>query len=302
MNESIDFDVWGCRGSRSLIPPRSRFGNNTSCYSLLDDEDLVILDGGRGLGALGHAMIGDGRFQGVRRIHVLVSHSHLDHWEGLKDAEWFWEPNGRLDFSLYAPPQALAAIRQGYQHPSYVPLETLAQGKLDSIQVHPLRLEGALTVGGWSVETFPLNHYSGSGAGRQMLDAFGFLLGRSGGPAVAYLCDHEPTEETRNMEDRVLSRAHLAVVDAHFESIRQHAFGHGSVEHAAGVARRHTGVTVIAAHHGPTFTDAGILAASREHANGLENFHLAAEGSTYRWRPGEGAFRRLEGSPTSGSL
>jgi len=295
MNESIDFDVWGCRGSRSLIPRRSRFGNNTSCYSLLDQEDLVILDGGRGLGALGHAMNGDGRFQRVRRIHVLVSHSHLDHWEGLKDAEWFWEPIGRLDFSLYAPPQALAAIRQGYEHPSYVPLETLAQGKLDSIQVHPLRLDGALNLGGWSVETFPLNHYSGSGAGRQMLDAFGFLLGRSGGPAVAYLCDHEPTEETRSMEDRVLSRAHLAVVDAHFENIRQHAFGHGSIESAALVARRHSGLSVIASHHGPTSTDAGIEAALRQHGGGLANLHLAVEGTTYRWMVEDRAFRRVKG-------
>jgi hypothetical protein len=94
-----------------------------------------------------------------------------------------------------------------------------------------------------------------------MLDAFGFLIGRSGGPAVAYLCDHEPTEETRSMEDRVLSRAHLAVVDAHFESVCLHAFGHGSIESAALVPRRHSGLSVIASHHGPTFTDAGIEAA-----------------------------------------
>lgn len=294
MKASIDFDIWGCRGSRSLVPPRSRFGNNTSCYSLLNGENLFILDGGRGLGALGYAMGRQPRFQRVRRIFVLVSHSHLDHWEGLKDAEWFWDRNGRLDFRLFGPPQALAAIRRGYEHPSYVSLETLAQGKLHSIEVHPLRLGRTLDLAGWSVETFPLNHYSGSGARRQRVDAFGFLLQQGGGPAVAYLCDHEPTADTRSMEDRVLRRAQIAVLDAHFDSIRQHAFGHGSVENAAQVARRHSGLTVIAAHHGPTLTDAGIRAASRQHAHGLANFHLAVEGTTYRWYPKKREFKRLK--------
>jgi ribonuclease BN (tRNA processing enzyme) len=290
---SVDFDIWGCRGSRSLVPPRSHFGNNTSCYSVLDRQNLFILDGGRGLGALGHAMKLQPRFQRVRRIHVLVSHSHLDHWEGLKDAEWFWERNGALGLEIFGPEQALSAIRRGYQHPSYVPLETLAKGKLASIAVHRLRHGRLLSVGGWSIQTFPLNHYSGGGARRQVLDAFGFLLTRRRGPAVAYLCDHEPTSETRAMEDRVLRRANLAVLDAHFASIRSQAFGHGSVEHAAEVARRHSQLTVIAAHHGPTFSDAGIRAASRWHANGLRNFHLAVEGTTYRWRGKEGTFRRL---------
>src|SRR4030095_9600094 len=85
-----EFDVWGCRGSRSLIPHYSTVGNYTSCYSVLYGRELFVLDGGRGLAALGQALFETKRFSKVRRVHLLLSHAHMDHWEGIKDAEWFW--------------------------------------------------------------------------------------------------------------------------------------------------------------------------------------------------------------------
>src|SRR6266496_1744292 len=86
-SEATEFEVWGCRGSRSFLPFRSSIGNNTSCYSLLHGPDLVVLDAGRGLAALGWAMARRAALRRVQRVHVLVTHAHLDHWEGLKDAE-----------------------------------------------------------------------------------------------------------------------------------------------------------------------------------------------------------------------
>jgi ribonuclease BN (tRNA processing enzyme) len=290
----IDFDLWGCRGSRSLVPARSVYGNNTSCYSILDGDQLLVLDAGRGLAALGDALSREPRFRRVRRLRLLVSHAHLDHWEGLKDAGWFWEGGRRLEVTVSGPPQALAAIRAGYRHPSYVPLEVLADGRLAALDFSPLQLGRAVRISRWTLRSFLLNHYSGSGRRRRFLQAYGFQLTRPGGPQIAYLCDHEPTPVTRALEQRLLAGAHLAVLDAHFADVAEHAYGHGSIEHAAGVARSRPAALILAGHHGPLATDERIAGALGRHGRGLDNLEPAVEGTTYRWSAARRSFSRVQ--------
>lgn len=281
---AIEFDVWGCRGSRSVVPPVSAIGNHTSCYSLHDSEDLFVFDAGRGLLSLAEAVLGDTRYSAsVRRVHILVSHAHLDHWEGLKDALWFWKRANGLDLTLYAPQEALRAIRLGYAHPSYVPLGRLATGTLASYAERKVLVGRPLRIGGWTVLPFHLNHYSGMPDSKQHLDAVGFRLEREGGPVVAYLCDHEPCPETADIEQRATHGASLAVYDATYADVKSHAFGHGSQEHAASVARRLPETLVLAAHHNGTASDSTIRSTFRRHGTGAPNFAVAVEGRGYRW-------------------
>jgi phosphoribosyl 1,2-cyclic phosphodiesterase len=284
-----EFEVWGCRGSRSFLPLRSAIGNNTSCYSLLHGADLVVLDAGRGLAALGWAMSRRAALRKVERVHVLVSHAHLDHWEGLKDAEWFWRKLG-LDVRILASAQAVGAIQTAYGHPLYVNLELLAAGRLRSMQYQTLEAGDTWATDGWAFETAPLHHYSGEDHDRQWLDTLGFRVTAPDGATLGYLCDHEPHEGTRDVEERLLRGSHLAVYDAHFADIAQHAHGHGSQEHASRMAREHPSVTVLAGHHGPTLSDGEIRAAYRRHRRGLPNFRLAVEGAAWRFDRRRSAF------------
>jgi len=290
MKPRIYFDVWGSRGSRSLVPPFSRIGNRTSCYSLLRGPELLVLDAGLGLAALTHAMSAQKRFHGVRAVHVLVTHAHMDHWEGLKDADWFWVRNDGLEVTLHGTDEALNAIRSGYSHPLYVPLERLAEGKLRQLKSRTLRADERIRLGDWSIETCALNHYSGAGRRRLFLDTVGYRISAEGGPNLAYLSDHEPTAHTRETERRMTRDGHLVVLDAHFPDIAQHAFGHGSQEHAAIVARESPGTLVLAGHHGPAFSDAQIERSRRRHGRGLPNLDLAVEGRTYVWDAARKAF------------
>ncbi len=286
----IHFDVWGCRGSRSLFPRRSNVGNATSCYSVLCGQDLFVFDAGRGLALLSHALGSQGRFQEVKRLHVLITHAHMDHWEGLKDADWFWDKGNGLEVCISAPAEALGAILSGYGHPSYVPLGLLSAGTLAHLEYRTVGSGQRRRISGWTVRTGPLNHYSGEGEGIQLLDTVGYRLSSKSGPTVVYMCDHEPTAKTARSEARLLEGAHLALLDAHFPDIRDHRYGHGSQEHAAHLAKDRPDTLILAGHHGPTLTDPQIRAASRRHGRGVTNFHVATEGRTYLWDARRKAF------------
>ena len=289
----VHFDVWGCRGSRSFLPARSRVGNSTSCYSLLRGDHVFVFDAGRGLSALGEAMESDGSaFAGVRFVEVFVSHAHCDHWEGLKDVGWFWRRGNGLEVTIHGTAEALEAIDGGFAHPSYVPLDILAQGTVAGFRRSPVAPRERRAGRGWVVDTFPLNHASGRGATRKALDTLGYRLRLDDGPTVAYLLDHEPVPETLEMELEMLAGTHLAVYDAHFAAIADQTFGHGSQEHAGNMARRHPGLTVLAGHHGPMYTDEMLKANLRVYGAGAPGLKLAVEGQGFEWNGRSGRFQR----------
>ena len=292
-SRAIQFDVWGSRGSRSLVPPQSRIGNYTSCYSVLDGRDLFALDAGRGLAALAHAVGTQARFRNVARLHVLVTHAHVDHWEGLKDADWFWLRRSRLAITVFGPREALDAIRAGHAPPSYVPLGVLARGMNARLSYRALRSGATRAIGRWTVRTEALNHFSGDGSWRRRLDTIGYRLAVPGGPTVAYISDHEPSAGMAAAEARLVKGADLAVYDAHFSEVREQTYGHGSHEHSARVARTSPATLVLAGHHCPACSDDQIRGALRRHGRGLRNYRLAIEGRTYVWDPLKAGFRPL---------
>jgi ribonuclease BN (tRNA processing enzyme) len=289
----VEVEIWGARGSRSLTPPVSKIANYTSCYSIRSGSDLFVLDGGRGLGVLSHRVSTDPRFSGVERIHLLLSHSHMDHWEGLKDASWFWRNGNGLKLRILGAREAIDAVDRGYGHPAYVPLSILASRTLKQLEFSTLDVGANFRARGWSIRTFELNHYSGAGEQRNRLDTLGYRLRTPEGLTLSYLCDHEPTDATGPLERRMIEGAHIAIVDAHFANRAQHAYGHGSQEHAAELARRHPETLVLAAHHGPTESDGEIRKAWKRHGKGLRNYALAEEGLRLSWNPRSNRLSRL---------
>jgi phosphoribosyl 1,2-cyclic phosphodiesterase len=294
----VEFEIWGARGSRSLSPPVSSIANYTSCYSVRAGADLFVLDGGRGLGVLSRSLSAEARFRGIERVHLLLSHSHMDHWEGLKDAEWFWTNGNGLQLFVLGAEEAIETVRRGYGHPAYVPLEVLALRTLRRLHFSTLAVEETRRIRGWKLETFALNHYSGGGKSKNRLDTLGYRLRSPQGFVIAYLCDHEPSPATARDEECMLEGAHLALIDAHFADRVQHAYGHGSQEHAASLAKRHPGTLVLAAHHGPTYDDHDIRRAHARHGKDLANYAVAAEGMRISWNPRTG---RLRGNARRGS-
>ncbi len=283
----VCFQVWGSRGGRNTS--RSRIGNLTSCYSLRAGEDLYVFDAGRGLLLLADAVVRDGAMPGVSRVHVMVTHGHMDHWEGLKDAAWMWTQGNGLALDLIGPAEALEAIRHAHAPPSFVPLDVLALGTVARFGTVELVADATHQLPGATLRTVALHHYSGIAPARRYVQTLGYQLALDDGPCVTYLSDHEPTEETRVTEDECVKSSHLALIDANYGEIREHAFGHGSIEYAGAFAARHPAVRVLAAHHGPLRTDDAIEAIyARQTA---ANLAIAREGDSLVWDAAARCFR-----------
>ena len=275
------FQIWGCRGGRNIHG--SQIGNLTSCYSLRVGSVLFVFDAGRGLGVLADATLADASLRGVTRIYVLVTHAHMDHWEGLKDASWFWQRSNGLELTVIAPAEALDAIRRAHAPPSFVELAVLAEHTLSRLAFVEITAGTKMPMPGATLRAVALHHYSGVAPHQHHLDTLGYHLVVDGGPAVAYLSDHEPTAVTSALERELCTTSQLVVIDANYGAIAEHAFGHGSVEYAATLARQHPSTWVLAGHHGPMRTDAAIEETHQRYGADCANLTIAAEGTVLRW-------------------
>ena len=77
---------WGVRGSYPVPGPETnRYGGNTSCVAVRveDGGPLIIVDAGTGIRKLGKEMMQGSFGEGAGTAHLLVSHTHWDHIQGL---------------------------------------------------------------------------------------------------------------------------------------------------------------------------------------------------------------------------
>jgi len=75
---------WGVRGSLPVPGPKTeRYGGNTSCVEVRSASGTrVVVDAGTGIRKLGKQIGSDGE-SGPADVHLLISHTHWDHIQGL---------------------------------------------------------------------------------------------------------------------------------------------------------------------------------------------------------------------------
>jgi phosphoribosyl 1,2-cyclic phosphodiesterase len=91
---------WGTRGSLAKPGPSTiRYGGNTSCVEITSAGGTrLIIDCGTGGHDLAQAIMAEGR---PSRGHMLISHTHWDHIQGIPFFTPFFVPGHEWD--LYAP-------------------------------------------------------------------------------------------------------------------------------------------------------------------------------------------------------
>src|SRR5437870_1612094 len=90
---------WGTRGSLPTPDPEMMgLGGNTACVEVQgDDGSLLVLDAGTGIRRLGRKLAGK-----VDCVHILLTHLHMDHIQGLGFFTPIFQPG--VEVHIWAPP------------------------------------------------------------------------------------------------------------------------------------------------------------------------------------------------------
>ena len=247
--------IWGCRGSIPTPGPDTvDYGGNTSCVEVeLRDGAVFVLDAGTGIRRLGLELAD----RGTRRIHLLLTHLHLDHLEGLRFFAPLWDERVTLD--IWGPPSPLLSLRERIARSFSPPLFPVDLRDVPARVVFHDVPRQRWTVEGASV-TAELVVHPGPTVGFRIENA---------GSSFAYLPDHEPALagaiEGRSTDwisgASIADDVDLLLHDAQYledEYKERMGWGHSSVADAVAFMRAVGARRLLLFHHDPGRTDSSL--------------------------------------------
>jgi phosphoribosyl 1,2-cyclic phosphodiesterase len=169
--------IWGARGSIPAPGPETmRYGGNTSCVQLtLADGSVLVLDAGTGIRGLGLALAaGDGP------LHILLTHLHLDHIQGLMFFAPMFRPQSEV--VIWGPAAPEASLEDRIARYISAPLTPL---EVRELPCHPSFREAETTE--WRIGSATIRAGSVTHRGPTL----GYRVEADGG-SVCYIPDHEP--------------------------------------------------------------------------------------------------------------
>lgn len=268
----MQITFWGVRGSYPVPGVATvRYGGQTSCVEARTASgEHVIVDAGTGLRALGNKLTRESG-GAPSKHHVLLSHVHWDHIQGLPFFSPAYVPGTKIAvYALLTAANELEQVIGGITRHEFFPMPLEAVPA--SFQFHQVEPGVELVIGNFRVLPIALNHPFGSVGYRIDAD----------GSAWAYVADTAPFTEVLHKQhflggleplsddDRsALASMRTALVqrlrgvdtvvyDTHFlpeEYARFPHYGHSTPDHAleicveAGVRR------LVLYHHAPAHTD-----------------------------------------------
>jgi phosphoribosyl 1,2-cyclic phosphodiesterase len=273
--------VWGCRGSVAAPGPDTvRYGGNTSCVEVrLDSGHVLVLDAGTGMRALGVAMASDPPTE----VHVLLTHLHLDHLQGLGFFRPLFIPDVRIHlWGPASPVQGLADRIAIYMAPPLFPVQL--EDIPATLTFHDAPDEG-VPIGSATIRAGKVQHQGPTVAYRI----------EEHGKALVYVPDHEPAlgndlhaASTAWMSGHDI--CHAADVLLHDAQYRNHEYGdhigwgHSSIGDAIEFACKANVDRLVLFHHDPYHSDTELddllLEARKLWSAVPEHVCLACEGMT----------------------
>jgi phosphoribosyl 1,2-cyclic phosphodiesterase len=248
--------LWGVRGSIPVPGSQSAgFGGNTSCVQVTGgDGTELILDAGTGIRELGAAMAGsDGR------LHVLLTHLHLDHIQGLM----FFAPlfDREVEATVWGPPGAGRTLRERLARYISNPLSPIEIRELPARVTFEDAPSSSWRIGDIELRASLVSH-RGPTLGYRLTEA---------GTSVCYLPDHEPglgqdiaTDKATWISGYGLARdTSLLIHDCQYSETEYQAhrgWGHSSLPDALTFARRCRSRHLLLFHHDPWHDDARLEA------------------------------------------
>jgi phosphoribosyl 1,2-cyclic phosphodiesterase len=247
----MDVRLWGTRGS--LPTPGAsmvRYGGNTSCVQVtLSDGTHLILDAGTGIRNLPGDLGGSGK-----PVHILLTHLHLDHIQGLLFFAPLFRPG--VEVTLWGPAAPGVSLERRIGRYLSAPLTPV------EIRELPCRLDFRnCPTTRWQIGPAQITAEGVTHRGPTL----GFRV-EDGGRSLCYLPDHEPAiiGDLEHLEPEWLSGSSLArdvdllLHDCQYTDAEYPAhvgWGHSSLTHALQFARRVAARKTLLFHHDPAHTD-----------------------------------------------
>jgi phosphoribosyl 1,2-cyclic phosphodiesterase len=230
---------------------------------ITDDETAVILDAGTGIRALGRDLVA----RGVTRIHLFLTHLHLDHLEGLRFFAPLWDE--RVTIEIRGPRSPVHSLRDRILRSFSPPLFPL------DFRDVPARVTFNDLPGGepWCAGGITLTAELVLHPGPTL----GFRV-ESNGASLAYLPDHEPA--LAGIDGRppewisaggIARDVDLVLHDSQFSEEEYDAkigWGHSSVADAVAFCRAVGARQLVLFHHEPDHSD-GVLEQLEQRAQAL---------------------------------
>lgn len=269
----LEVQFWGVRGSTPT--PRSdclEFGGNTSCieFRTPGEASVLVIDGGTGIIGLGESL--KKRVNGgPLAVHVMLTHFHWDHIQGLPFFTPMFDAKNRLHFYSERPSGTIQEILEGQMSRPYfpVPFETVAAQRAfmdtrgQEIQVGALR-----------VRSFPIHHPQG---------ACGYRV-EAGGAVVVHVSDHEHGDARIDAGIREQAQgADVLIYDAQYtpaEYAVKRGWGHSTPAEATRIARECGIGQLVLFHHDPGRDDDSVRAIVAEAQKDFAKTAAAQEGWT----------------------
>jgi ribonuclease BN (tRNA processing enzyme) len=259
----VKVNLHGVRGSTPASGPAFvRVGGRTSCVSVTlagAAAPTLVLDAGTGLTNLSRAL-GGAAFRG----HIVLSHLHWDHVQGLPfftagdraEAEAVVHLPAQHGASADVPGSAAALLRRAMSPPHF-----------------PIGPEGL--VGDWRFEAVEAGWIDAGGARVMLADiphkggrTFGIRV-EADGASLAYLPDHDPVVDPEP-GTKLANGVDLLLHDGQFAASERNvaaAYGHATVGDAVELAADAGVGRLVLIHHAPERTDDGVEELIAGHAS-----------------------------------
>jgi len=244
--------VWGARGSVPAPGPEmNRYGGNTSCVELeLSDGSTLIIDAGTGIRSLGVGIA-----QSLPRIHILLTHLHLDHIQGLM----FFAPcfRSESEITIWGPSSPEASLEQRIGRYISAPLSPVEVRELPCDMSFRDTSPTEWEIGPAKIRGEAVTHRG---------PTLGYRITDGDGTTLTYISDHEPglgasleTVEPEWISGFDLARqTDLLVHDCQYtdQEYPEHVgWGHSRLTDTLTFARRVEARRLLLFHHDPLHSD-----------------------------------------------
>jgi len=244
---------WGVRGSFAMTGRDFlRYGGNTTSVELVTDAgERLLIDLGTGATELAKQLMTGEFGKGHGTVPILLTHTHLDHIQGLPFFTPFFIKGNQIRILGAAPSGlSLEATLQNQLSPHYSPLnglENLAAG----VTIETIIPGSILALPGFEVVTAPIPH------GSMWTTAYRIT---ADGRTVAFLSDVEypSVDEPLPAALALAQGADLLIHDAMYsdaEYERSKGWGHSPARAGVVVAERAAARKLALFHHNPDATD-----------------------------------------------